>query len=626
LPQGGALETPGTTKKSMPCIQYLSSLSQDPEGAGFQVEIIRTGPAKYGNQQLPFGAIERLPVASYRDIYDRIQELHGGGSYRLRVLNEEGHQVHAMVFSIDVTQVAPIPRTPNGGYGVAAQPGIMGAGNFATVGGAQDDINALRAEEARARSEEAVIVARNRVEQTQRNIERNRRREEEEEQRRMQGPQNAEAAVKMNDLKHETERRFDLMNASFKELLLMLNTQKPADNGMATMMPLLIEMMKSSAQQTTAIVTAMLSGGGDKSKDMMQFLQLQNQASDKMMTVLMNNATAAASKSERLLEGVLLKRLDQPEESLKQALDMQERGKKDAMEMFRMLEDARGDRDEGEFINPDSGFLGNMGNLILHGLKSLVSGAARGGSTKAIELLSGILQKPAGTTQFSEQDLQVAADRIAQARIAGQARPALPALPAPQAPGQIPIPQAPTPAPVVRPKVKLFDRVYDIIDETPVAPVAPAVQETTLTPIPLPETAAVVEAPVQQGVMVETIEQQTVVQVPAAPPEQAEMQGDDYVNEGIAMAVADIKAGRREHDWVEFALGKWTRDYLNSLAQAPNDEARIQILQQASDPGLFQELISLLLDANKPHNYRDFMENLKALLDGVAEGGLNAAA
>ena len=48
--------------------------------------------------RLPFGVLERFPPAAYLDVYNQIQQIHGGGSYKLRVLNDEGQQVHAMVF------------------------------------------------------------------------------------------------------------------------------------------------------------------------------------------------------------------------------------------------------------------------------------------------------------------------------------------------------------------------------------------------------------------------------------------------------------------------------------------------------------------------------------------------
>ena len=264
-------------------------------------------------------------------------------------------------------------------------------------------------------------------------------------------------------------------------------------------------------------------------------------------------------------------------------------------------------------ISPDSGFFGNMGNLILHGLKNLVSGAARGGGKQAMELLSGILQKPAGTTQFSEQDLQTAAAKIEATR-----RPALAALPPPQ---QQNMPAAPAPGPVVRPKPKLFDKVYEIVDSQPTV-ITPPPPVAMPVPTPAPAPIPVVEVQVQsQGTMIETVDA-------VRPPQSAvvETTGDEFVNEAIALAVSDLRAGRREHEWVDFALGKWGRDYLTQIAQAADDAGRIQLLQSQADPELFRELIELLMDANKPQNYRDFIENLNALREGALEGALSVAA
>lgn len=623
LPEGGsALATPGVAKRSMSCVSYLAQISQDPACAGYQVCISRKLPAVFNGVRFPFGELERFPASPYMDIYEQIKQIHGGGKYFLKVMDDEGRQVHGMEFSIDTLSCPPILRTPGNGYGVSGQaPGQLSAGSFTAIGGEQEDIQKLRAEESRARAEEAVIVAKNRVEQTQRNIERQRKRETEEEERKMMGPQNEEARRKMDDLRHETDSRFQMMNSSFEKLMVILATQKPADNGMTAMMPMMIEMMKSSTAQMTALMTALVSGGGNKAAEMTQFFNMQMQAQEKMTTALLSSATASASKSERLLEHVFMNKLEKPEESLKQMLEMQDRGEKKAMELFRMLEDARGDRDEGEVLNPDSGFFGNVGNLILHGLKNMVSGAARGGGTKALELLSGILQKPAGTTQFSEQELQMAAQRIAQSQ--QQARPsALLNAPQPQA---LITPPPPPAGQAVRPKIKLFDRIYETIDAQPVAVVQAPVSSAAL-PVVQEQPVAVVEVQTQQsGVMVETVEQPVPPQPQQEQPQQAES-GDDYVNEAVNMAIQDINAGRKEHDWVDFALGKWSRDFLQALAQAPDDEARFTLLQQATDPELFKALAALLLDAQKPQNYRDFVENMKALIEEVTGGQMNAAA
>ena len=91
-------------------------------------------------------------------------------------------------------------------------------------------------------------MAKNRVEQTQRNIQKQRKRELDEEERRILGPQNEEARRKLEDLRHETDSRFQMMNSSFEKLIMTLTMQKPQDNGMVAMMPMLVEMMKSSTR------------------------------------------------------------------------------------------------------------------------------------------------------------------------------------------------------------------------------------------------------------------------------------------------------------------------------------------------------------------------------------------
>jgi hypothetical protein len=91
------------------------------------------------------------------------------------------------------------------------------------------------------------------------------------------------------------------------------------------------------------------------------------------------------------------------------------------------------------------------------------------------------------------------------------------------------------------------------------------------------------------------------------------------VNEALGMAVDDIKAGRRAHDWVDYALDKWDKALLDVLIRAQDDTERVSILQQYSDPELFRQLVGLLMDTAHPEYYRNFIENVRTLLEEASK-------
>ena len=612
----GMLDTPGAPKKSMACIQYMASLSQDPNCTAFQIEVSRTGPAVFQGQRFPFGVIERFPPAPYVDIYEQIRQVHGGGAYRIRILNEEGAPVHQMVFNIDTLANPPILSVPGNGSGSFASGGMRGAAAFATVGGEQDDVQKYRNEAARLRAEEEKLVTEHRVHQTRRNIERQQRLEVEAEERRNGAPQ-AEAQRtadqlrnELREVQHQSDIKMNTLNSNFEKLMLLLANKKD-DSGFEKMMMMFVEMNKAAQAQQTQLLTAMMAN--NNKSDWPSILQMQNESNKQIVQMATQSATAGSAKSERLLEQLIINKIEHPDNAIRQALEMRESGRKEAIEMWQMLEEARGgNSDDRDVIDPESGFWGNAGNLILHGIKSLVSGASRGGGMKAMELLSGILQKPAGTTQFSEADLQLAADRIAQARQNPQL----------SAPMQRPALPAPAAAPQRRTSIKLFDRIYETESAPPLESLAPLMPDAMMQQqqqmpglVEIEESEAHADTSTEASSEVLEAEAEVTANEPA-----------DYVTEAVSLAIADIRAGRREHDWVDFALGKWNRDFLQELVKLPDDQQRIALIQQKTDPAVFNELVALLTDAQKPQNYRDFVENFKALLEEASAEVASVAA
>jgi len=606
------LEAPGTPKRSMPCIQFMASLATDPNSAEYQIEVHRTGPAIFEGQRIPYGVIERFPPAPYPEIYEQIKQIHGGGSYRIRVLNGEGAQVHQMNFNIDTVMNPPNIRVPNGGMGHMATPGARGPGAFSAVANEFDDTTKLRAEEARLRAEEQKMLTQARVDKVREDIDQAR-------ERRFFGPVGEQNRAldtvrsEFREVQHLNDRRFDQMLSNFDKLLLTLNHTR--NNGDSDKNMLLIgQMMKAMSDQTTALLTAMMNNGGSKSNELAEAMKMQNESNKQVVTMAIQSATTAAGKSERLLEQLIVHRMEHPDNAVKQALELRESGWKQAMQMWQMLEDYRGDKQDEDVINPEGGFFNNLGNLFLHGLKRLVSGAASGGSGKFIEAVAQMLNKP-GATQFSEQELKTVAGQLAREELARKAMSA----------GQaaLPVPASAS-APVSRPTPRqVFDRVYETEDQVaqqfqpvmqPVQPVQQAwVNNSVVQPVVQPTSAPT-------GVIQEVEE------------EASDGEGDtpdsqlrEYVTEAMVMALNDIKAGRKSHDWVDFASDKWNRDFLASLSQASDDTSRIKLLQQYTDPEIFNQIVSLLTTGESQYqNYQNFMENLKNLIQEFAEASASA--
>ena len=593
-------DMPGTTKKSMPCVSYLAALSGMPDSVGFCIEIFRKGPPIYKGMRLPFGVVERMDtVAPYPDIYERVKALHGGGSYELRVLNGDGARVHQMTFNIDTMTNPPILPTNGTESGMS----VLGGGNpLAAVGGEADDILRARHEEQRWRAEESRMTAQARAENTARQIEKARRQENESEERRIHGPvQETQRIIdnlrgEMKDQKHDADRRMDALVSAMEKMMLALATKQQGGGDQMW----LAEMMKVASQTNAQILTAIISSMGSKGGEVAEAMKLQAETNRQMVQMAIQSASGSGPKYEKLVEQLVMHKIEHPDNAVRQAIDLLNDGRKQAMDMFKVLEDVRADREPAEpVINPENGFFGNLGNLLLRGVEGMVSGAAKGGGSKVMDMLAAQMMKPAaGQVVSAPGALSVAGPR--------------PLLPGPQG---VPLPQAVT-------RLPRFERTYEVEDEPIAVAIAPAQAMPMPMPMPMPVTPEPPFAVPQNAPPVEAAPETSAPNVPSSSAPVEEIVDDDeaartreVVNEAMQMAITDIKAGRRAHDWVDFALDKWDRVLLNSLIQAKDDTDRIALLQQYADPKLFEELVKLLMDTTHPENYKGFMENVAMLLE-----------
>lgn len=632
IPHGpGPIGMPGVTKRDMGCVQYLAQIfnGEVPNSAEFYVTLVRLGPAIVEGRKMPLGVIEsRLPIAPYPDLYEMIRQMHGGGEYQIRVIDPHGSMQNQMRVVIDLLSNPPMFGGPEqmgrmlpgpGGRPVAYGYGQQfGAANHET-----DDVVQLRNEEARMRAEESKLLQEEKLEDRRRAIERKRQNEQDLELRKAQPPvepaQTLRSELKdaLKEMQQNTDRAIERSVASMKEFALLL---KPHDNGNQT-----VEMIKAFVPVLTALLSK------NNSSDMTEMMKMSNAATEKVMAMAVQNATTSSTRSETLLQQLIANKLEAPQTAVQQALDMRERGWKQAMEMFAMMEEARGGGGggQGEVINPEGGFFGNLGNVILNGLNQLMSGGIRTGAAgKLLETVAGNLGK--NPQQLTKSDMRYAADKMQQ-QYSPQLKPMQqPTLPAPQQQMALPAPVPITLPRVASPLGKLFNAVHEIQEDTvPLAPISPKVQPTVVAQ-PMPQMVSlppqpVATAPVQPVVPTAPV----VAQAAKVPPPEAQDDDDgpaDYINQMLEIALEDVTAERNSHNWVDFALDKWPRALLNQVAKAASDDERLALFQQYADPALFQKFAQIVTDLSHPTRYTNFIDNLHQLVEEVANAGATAAA
>jgi hypothetical protein len=628
-PGGGAghspVGIPGTDRRASGCIQYLAKVfnGEVPDSSEFFVRVDRVGPAMWEGQRLPLGPIEsRLPIAPYPDLHETIRSIHGGGEYQLRVFDAEGRQQHQMKFSVDVLRDPPNSRLPGMvGYTPAALAGAHRSPNplMAINQDGQEDLAKLRLEEQRLRAEQSTMMQAASLEDTKDTLERNRRARRESEDRRTMGPHvegmRAEMNATIKDLIRDNQLQQERMMNTLKELVA---SSKPQDNSSALMMA---ETMKAM----TAMVAAVLSGANKppQTNELSEAIKMTQAANEKVVTMAIQSATAQAGKNDALITQLITNRLESPDSAVKQALEMRENGWQQAMQMFQMMESMRGDAEADQVINPEGGFLGNLGNVLLSALSGMMKGG--GGGNKILETIAQNLGKQPG--QLSQQDLRYAAQKMEQAR------PQLPVLKPMQLPAPQPQQQAQPQRMVSRTApgtLGLFDAIYETVE----IPQAQPGQQLQMWPMPIPvealrptpqETFAVLQGQeITEELVVEPV---AVVQAPA---QQAQVSSgseslDHLVGEAVQIALEDISSERRVHDWVEFAVDKWPKDFLRAIAQAPNDEERLKLLQHHCVPSLFKQFFDLVTDLNKQSRYLNFVTNLHALVEEINKEVVGAA-
>ena len=610
--QHAALNTPGVHRRNLSNIQFLNDLVNDPDKVGFRLEIRRRGPAIWEGSELPAGVVDRCDPMAYQDVLQRTRELNGGGDYSIMVLNEEGRSVNQFPFRIDV--ITDPPKMPRQSISAAQQRSPMSliGGINRTPGstvavGEEDAVVLIRAEERRVAAEMALKAKKREAELSER---RQRLEDEMENERRDKIAQQPIQAA--NAQMSAMERQLIAMQQNFSQMmqqqqqqtqqLILSMTQKPVDNSQTQIM---IESMKNNQAMMLAMMNMAQQNAQTKSTEQLAAVNMQALHQKEIMELAVKSASGGNSRYDKLIESMLNQQMNKPQDTVKQALDLIETGRRQTMEMLDMRNEY-GSNDEDMDYDPEAGVLGNLGKVAFTLLKQMLKGG--GGAAGLAQVLS--LLGKSSPEQVSTKDLSQLARTMEmqqkhqpqlQQRPQVQAPPPL-GIPAFGPPSARPVvqPQAPTPVAPPQPRRIMLRSNPDAVEayveealeeETPAAPVAAA----AVPVIPGTTPVAPPSIPVDAQVFVNT-------------------RLSSVVTEAMRQAIEDLNEGTREHDWPDFAIAKWPKNFLDAFAQATDDAQRVELIRNVCDPTVFAAVYGKFIDPNLAAGYQAFVEGMRMVV------------
>lgn len=521
---------------------WLETASGDAQKANWRMTILRKAPLMWKKKPLDTTSpAADFPICNFSQMIENVKSVCGGGRYTFQVFNSAGTFQHGADFQIPTSSNPP--KFP------ASEDDEEEDEELSEVQKAQQAIELeqkkMELEDQRARADEA---------RKQREI------------RNMPPP--APAPVDNTQL---IMAGFDKMMTAFMTSMERLATslkptEAPKDN-----MPLVIELLKegrqSSADSAKATAEANAKAEEAKAKAAVETAKLQAESAERIAKYQVDQAKFSAEQAKEMRESerrnsdkitdLLMKQLDNKnnsKDSVKDALDLMDRGRKQAMDMI----DRNDERDDG------GGFWSKAGDVLLGGIKSISE------NPEAAGVIAALLQRqaPAQGEQFSQEELQRAAAIVRQ----NQQR-QLPNRVSPQLPNNIqPInpAQFAAPAPVeVMPKLNGHDEFTGGLEE---------------------------EA------------QQEIV----APPAQ-ELTGSvpSVVTRVLMVACDEMKVHKAQHTWPDMAAQHWGQ-FINQLEQAGEDKW-FEVIQANCDPRVYGKLTELMWDGDCSDGQR-FNTALKQLL------------
>lgn len=598
----------GTSNTFAATVEHLRMLSEDPTAGEFRVVIRRRGPPSFNGFKLPTCEIEEMDVMPFESVRDRVADLHGGGTYFLQVFTPSKQVSRSMLFSVDENvhepkvpaNAVPMNTLQSSSYGRMMRPqGNMGMQSLGVSMDADQVLVDLR-------RQELVAAATKQKEDREYEIEKGRRRrkledeaERETEERKKMLPEIAEANRRVETLKDEIRHMADSFKDSIRELANSKNR-----NGDDESVKLLIESMKMAGdqqqkqqqrqtelqvaqmkQQSDMMIALITNMNKEKPNDnsIIEAIKMSVESSKQTTQMIMDVSKNENSVMRDLFTSVVSQRLSAPDDQVKMHRDAEDRGWTKAMELSRMLEEARSGSDEGVDIDPEGGFWGNISNIALQGIARAVRGAGSGGGLRgalqnAFSPVSGYPQEqalPAPVHYQPQPQPQLQQPQMQQMQMQQQ----------PQR--QLPVVLNPTAVlPSSNPGIEASPLFEGVVNDDG----ASFVQQTLVTPAPVAAVAG-------QGTESE---------------EDLRM----HVTEAMRMALDDFKVGRKVHDWSDHAIDKWHRQFKITLAQAPDDAERIQIIGRMCESAVFEQVISRIRSGGP--DVGCFTQAIQAVVQDVA--------
>lgn len=635
----GVRTAPGLTRKDSSVVDYLNAMVNDPDAVMNTMSLTRTGPTVWQGEELMGGVIKSdLPPLTYAELYEAIKSQFGGGTYRVTVFDAE--RVPKRVFSVTIPTatcppisngVVPTPvaspwsRTPSAftppvnGFATGFTPGRfaspLNGGIQRPLGSAfeDDELLKLRAEErrehARIQLEEKKreAIRREREWRSQEEIEAERR-ENKMAQPMLLQMQNMEKMMQMQ--REAADKQLQAQRESSQQMMQMLMAmmaQPKGDNSIA----LLIESTKAQQQMMTSMVTALMGNQSAKAQEFAATTQSQIDAFKHMAEMSIKTAQGGNGKFDKIVETLITAQIQNPKNSVKDALELMELGRKQTLEILEM----QGEKEDTEGFDPNLSTGQNVVKGIMGALKGLTSGNNPVGPM-LMQGLMGLIGKRG--QEPSEVDLAT----IARTLEVAQNRPQLPPVQAPMGPPPgmpafgpptqrvVQVPPRPTPQPVVQP----VPQPIVPIQVNPQPPVVPNMILEVMEDVPEEPLVEEVNTPVAEVQKQMPVEPVAPAPAPVAVQAPVAVTENEYVSEAVNMAVEDIQSGRREHEWVEMAFDKWPKIILDEIVQAADDAVRLQVIRKYCAPGIWQRFESVMLDERYAFGYGKLIEGLRRLV------------
>lgn len=595
-PDEGGAERHGTPKNSA---AWLDQLSIESQPGMFKYLVKRIKPATHEGYRLIIGNVGTFDVLPYAAIVDAILQLHGGGDFQVLVQNMQNDVMGVVPVFIDPVQNPPrIPQNSQR-VGFSGQSGVMSgmsgvAGMPPGMGGEMNSgVSIEMAEYQRSRMTEQCALQEVNTKKAQMQL------------------RQVEKQLKSNEEGDE-----------MKSVELLSQQMREMSQGMLTGLEKLAGALASSRDDKTmgALMESMREARAEQSKaeerrreteqkaeqrryELEQKAEERNrQARDDMMKTMLTvlatpkstgegemvkavltanqqttQAAVEAAKKEsaqlnHLVELLFTSKLNSGENNLRQMLDMMDRGRQQATEQMQMVMEMNNQNQD--VLSPDNGFWGNFGNMFLSGLNRLFQGIGSGAASRLGNMASALTPLLPAPSASAQSMLIPADGQVMQA-------------PQPvQMPQQVYVPVAPAPvqqAPIQQAQAaQAPDNIVSMFYDGVLQDVRPATQQAA------PSASSSQLAPVAVS---------------------ADL--SEHVTEALRMAISDIAAGRSEHDWADYAGGKWG-NFLSALSQVTDDAARLRMIQGQCAPAVYAQFHQLL--SSNPVGMRNFLTSLHNML------------